>query len=339
MKVLFISPSPIFGGASTATISVAELLQNKGVEVIYNDEYDVEDKRGGLAVDHYQYHGQRFSNHHNIRKHIIELAPDIIVWSPLAAVYFYRDIKLLHNKGIKHVGLVHSLSLSRNLRGRIMEFLVAHVLHILDAIVFVSNYTLCSWLKFKPVQNCRGKRLVIHNTVTRPASLNKCTKPVNIGFVGRFSSEKQPGLFCSLQAELAGDFQLHAWGDGPMLNECMQMYPGVIYHGQETKIESIYQNIDILVMTSEFENCPMVILESKVRGIPCVAPNVGGIPEIVLDGFDGILYKKYDLHEIKQAIETIRANYVYYMNNSLRESKKYSFEEISEYWLHLFTSI
>jgi glycosyltransferase involved in cell wall biosynthesis len=92
-------------------------------------------------------------------------------------------------------------------------------------------------------------------------------------------------------------------------------------------------------MTSEFENCPMVILESKVRGIPCVAPNVGGIPEIVLDGFDGILYKKYDLHEIKQAIETIRANYVYYMNNSLRESKKYSFEEISEYWLHLFTSI
>lgn len=339
MKVLFISPSPVFGGASTATISVAKLLQDKGVEVIYNDEYDVLDKRGGLTVDHYHYHGQRFTSHKRIRKHISELAPDFIVWSPLVAIYFYNDIKKLQNKGIRHIGLVHSLSLSRDLRGRVMDFLVANVLRILDATVFVSRYTLRSWFKYNSVKKSRGKSFVIYNAVGSPRFLRKSTQPTKIGFVGRFSSEKQPALFCSLQTVLTDEYELHAWGDGPLLKECMQEYSGVVFHGQENEIESIYQNIDVLVMTSEFENCPMVILESKVRGIPCVAPMVGGIPEIVQDGFDGILYKEYNSYEVKKAIEIIRADYDYYVNNSLRESKKYSFEEISKSWFQLFASI
>jgi glycosyltransferase involved in cell wall biosynthesis len=51
------------------------------------------------------------------------------------------------------------------------------------------------------------------------------------------------------------------------------------------------QSAKALVLAPRWEeNAPMVIGEARAAGCPIIAPNSGGIPELVKDGVDGILY-------------------------------------------------
>lgn len=69
------------------------------------------------------------------------------------------------------------------------------------------------------------------------------------------------------------------------------------------KILEILQKADALVMASRWpENAPMVIGEARSVGCPIIAPKIGGIPEIVKDGRDGILYTPSDIDELSNAL-------------------------------------
>ncbi len=51
------------------------------------------------------------------------------------------------------------------------------------------------------------------------------------------------------------------------------------------------------------ENAPLVILEARAAGCPIVAPDIGGIPELVQHGTDGLLYPPGDAAALAQALE------------------------------------
>ena len=53
------------------------------------------------------------------------------------------------------------------------------------------------------------------------------------------------------------------------------------------------------------ENAPMIILEARAIGCPIIAPCIGGIPEIIEDGIDGILYTPGDVHSLASAMHNI----------------------------------
>jgi glycosyltransferase involved in cell wall biosynthesis len=55
-----------------------------------------------------------------------------------------------------------------------------------------------------------------------------------------------------------------------------------------------YANADILVLTSEHEGTPNVVIEAMASGLPVVATRVGGLPEIVKDRETGILVDHQD---------------------------------------------
>ena len=339
MKILFITPNPVFGGAATATISVASLLRRRGIDVIYNDEYDKEKMRGNIVVDHYPYHAKKYSCHKEVRNHICSIRPDVVVWSPQCSIYYYGDIKILQNIGIKQVCIIHSLSLKQNIIGKIIDIFISKVIKQLDATVFVSEFTLFSWEKYASVKNCRGLKKVIYNAVETPQLIYERNIPLRVGFVGRFSAEKQPDLFCSMADLFPNEYIFHAWGDGELLEACKDMYPKIVFHGQENDINKIYKDIDILLLTSKFENCPMVILEAKIRGIPCVAPNVGGIPEIVKNEEDGVLYSSYEKDLIKAALLKIINNYSSFSINCKNNSNAYSYAIVADSWMDLFYRI
>ncbi len=63
-----------------------------------------------------------------------------------------------------------------------------------------------------------------------------------------------------------------------------------------------------LVMGSRWpENAPLVALEARAAGCPVVAPAIGGLPELILDGVDGILYPPGDIARLGEALRAVCA--------------------------------
>ena len=65
---------------------------------------------------------------------------------------------------------------------------------------------------------------------------------------------------------------------------------------------------DIFVYPSYYEGTPMAILEAMASGLPIVATNVGGIPEIVRDGCNGFLVSPGDIAALKLKLTTLIQN-------------------------------
>ncbi len=333
MKILFISPNPIWGGAATANLSIAKMLIESGHSVIYNDEYLKESVYDGIHIDHSPIHRKRFVDRSIIHQLVIKESIDIIIWNTLIAIYYNPEIRKFSERGIKQICIIHSLSLSQNIKGKLIDYLISRTIVNMSAIVYVSQYTYNSWNKYQIVRKSNVDQFVIYNCInqgtkkdTRISDLSK----IRIGFVGRLSEEKQPEVFCLL-SEIS-KYQYVVYGTGPMLDKLRSSYPKVTYKGLVMNVAEIYSNIDILVLTSKFENCPMVVLEAKALGIPCVAPCVGGIPEIVEDGFDGVLYYRYNSTEILSAIETVLSNYSIFSENCQNKSRDFMPHNIIKYW-------
>lgn len=70
-------------------------------------------------------------------------------------------------------------------------------------------------------------------------------------------------------------------------------------HGQ---LGSWFNAADLSVLASRSEGCPNVVLESLACGVPVVATDVGGIPELIRDGRDGALVPYGDLRALADAL-------------------------------------
>lgn len=65
---------------------------------------------------------------------------------------------------------------------------------------------------------------------------------------------------------------------------------------------------DLFVHSSQSEALALALLEAGCAMLPVVATRVGGIPEIIVDGRDGLLVPPHSPHDLARAIETLYAN-------------------------------
>lgn len=65
----------------------------------------------------------------------------------------------------------------------------------------------------------------------------------------------------------------------------------------------VYNCLDVFVCPSVIENLPFTCLESICCGVPVVAFNVGGIPDIIEHGVNGFLTKPYSTKELSEGIK------------------------------------
>lgn len=103
---------------------------------------------------------------------------------------------------------------------------------------------------------------------------------IGVLFVGRESSEKRPELFVriceQLRAARPGAFRFTAVGIGTRGNNA-----GIHFMGQVTEAEAlsrIYSEHDILVLASNREGFPMVIMEAMAHGLAIASTPVGDVP-------------------------------------------------------------
>jgi glycosyltransferase involved in cell wall biosynthesis len=70
-------------------------------------------------------------------------------------------------------------------------------------------------------------------------------------------------------------------------------------------LQAALRRATAVVLPSLEDNCPMVVLEGMAAGVPVVAPDVGGVPDLVEDGRNGILCNPHDAASLRAGVERV----------------------------------
>ena len=100
-------------------------------------------------------------------------------------------------------------------------------------------------------------------------------------------------------------------GEGPELGRAEQLCrelgisDQVVFLGTVSAIEPVLAHADLLFLPSETESFGLAALEAMACEVPVIASNIGGLPEVVVDGESGFLCPVGDVDAMVAAAETL----------------------------------
>ncbi|MGO9095331.1 MAG: glycosyltransferase [Bryobacteraceae bacterium] len=167
---------------------------------------------------------------------------------------------------------------------------------------------------------------------------------VLIASVGRLEPQKNPlGLIEAFARVPVG--RLVMAGEGSLVEAARQRaeqlgaVERVRFLGVRTDVAELLSACDIFALASDWEGCPLAVMEAMAAGLPVVATAVGGVPELVEDGVTGILAPRGDLRALKSALEALAGNQVrrLEMGEAARErAKRFEASAMVESYAALF---
>ena len=146
-------------------------------------------------------------------------------------------------------------------------------------------------------------------------SKNGQISKITFGYFGGGREHKGPHVLLEAFREIkSANVNLKLYGDFPERKYVKELYR--IANGDEridfmgnyerAELIKILTGIDILVMPSIwYEAYGLSILEAFASKVPVIATDIGGIPEIVHDGHNGLLFKRGDVLGLKQKMECV----------------------------------
>jgi len=147
--------------------------------------------------------------------------------------------------------------------------------------------------------------------------LNVQTEKVAMGCIARLSEEKGVHILLQALSHAKGrgyEFHCYLVGDGPQkayleeLVDTLELNEVVHFLGYQTAIPEIIANLDFLVLPSLSEGLGLVILEGFNQAKPTIGSRVGGIPEIIKNGYNGLLVPPNDPIALADAIIRLLEN-------------------------------
>ena len=183
----------------------------------------------------------------------------------------------------------------------------------------------------------------------------KCTDAINhvptIIHISCFEDKSKniSGLLESLKIinDKGIDFQCTLIGEGMDLElmkekaQNLQLINKVSFTGllQGQELADKLSSGDFLVLSSNYENMPVVILEALASGLPVVSTNVGGIKEMV-DETKGILVEPKNKEALAEAMIKMIETHKNYDANYLRNSviEKYGYESVGRFLSKLYNN-
>jgi glycosyltransferase involved in cell wall biosynthesis len=119
-----------------------------------------------------------------------------------------------------------------------------------------------------------------------------------VGTVGVLRSEKAHEVLLQAAAQVRERhpaLRVVVVGDGDRRDELVRLTAelgledAVLFPGVRDDVPDVLRAFDVAVNSSMREGSPLSVMEYMEAGLPVVATHVGGVPEIVRDGVDGLL--------------------------------------------------
>jgi glycosyltransferase involved in cell wall biosynthesis len=132
--------------------------------------------------------------------------------------------------------------------------------------------------------------------------------------VARFHPVKDQATLLEAFSRLApahADVDLLLVGDGALRQELEQLSQKthlgdrIRFLGVRNDVPAILLACDVFVLTSLSEAAPLTLLEAMATGLPVVVTAVGGMPEIVRDGVEGLVAPRQDVDKIATALDRL----------------------------------
>jgi 2-deoxystreptamine N-acetyl-D-glucosaminyltransferase/2-deoxystreptamine glucosyltransferase len=130
-------------------------------------------------------------------------------------------------------------------------------------------------------------------------------------FLGRLADQKRPVDAVLAHALMGPEVSLVVVGDGPLraaVEAAVADSParhrvhlvGLVPH---ERVPAYLQHADAFVLPAQYEELGSVLVEAMAAGLPVVANDVGGIPDLVTDGVTGRLVERGDLPALAKALD------------------------------------
>ncbi|MGB7201867.1 MAG: glycosyltransferase [Pyrinomonadaceae bacterium] len=316
MKVCFLAGTLGRGGAERQLIFMLRALKDEGVQtrvlcLTSGEALEAEIRDLGIEIEWVGSSPGRLAKLLRIIRVIRMYRPDVIQSS-----HFYTNIYAslaglvlrIPSIGAVRSDLTSEISADR-VFGRWQAYLPDHL---------ITN----SELALRRALERGLERSRIHLVRNRVDQHNGCVRQssaddkISILFVGRLGKEKRPQLFIKLAKEITerypkANLSFRIVGDGPLRVELEGLRTRLglsedvlIFSGERTDVSEIYRNSNMLILTSEYEGTPNVVLEAMAHGLPVVSTRVGGVPDILPDGA-GLLVDPSDFSGLVDATKRL----------------------------------
>lgn len=135
-----------------------------------------------------------------------------------------------------------------------------------------------------------------------------------VDFLNAFG--KLQAMASSLGTQDSGPRTIHSWilGDGPLRGELESLVSSLPhpecarFFGKRSDVEQFMAGSDVFVLPSTREGFSNALIEAMASGLACIATDVGGNPEAVRDGREGMIIPTMDVDRLVSAMGALAHN-------------------------------
>jgi L-malate glycosyltransferase len=300
LNILFVISSLKHGGAEKQTVIDANMFTEKhNVFVIVFETGELKELLSNKVKLIVLNKNGYFKTANIIRKIIINENIQVVNSSLFASMII--SVLSANKINIPVIWYFHSHEYDIKLKSKI-AFRYFSKYNCLKKILFVSKELKHSFEKngFKfPVI----KQEILYNTYSvnykNQNNKNELPQVVTIGYIGRLIELKRVEYLIEAAVYLKNNnimnFQIIIIGDGEIKSQLID-YAGqlnvndkVNFLGYKSNVEKYYENFDIFALPSREECLSIALIDACINSIPCLAFNVGGNDEIIVNDETGYL--------------------------------------------------
>ena len=258
----------------------------------------------------------------------------------------YNIVKKINQLKIKHILTIHDVQLiipsgqlileqKINFLYKLYALFTKNIFKNCSQIISPSETLLNFYLKRNFFSHASSQ--VIPNPISQALEISPkkefSKKELKILFLGQLEEHKGVmDLIRAFKLLNPEKFSLSIAGRGKLSSQIKNISAiigNLDFYGEynsEQRTKLLNQHDLIVVPSTCFENAPMVILEAWQSGIPVLASNFGGLPELVQENKTGWLFKAGDIQDLKNKLEKIYKN-----RTQLGQMSKHCLEKIKEF--------
>jgi glycosyltransferase involved in cell wall biosynthesis len=289
------------------------------------------------------------------------LQPDIVLLNGSRTLKYAAAVKpLLNEPPIFLYRVIDSVKFWNNSAVK-QVYYRRFIMPALDAAVGVSQTSLNEMVTFhnfkKPVRAI--PRAIDSRKFESLPAREICRKDLGVGnedfvvlFLGNITRQKRPDRFLQIIDALRREIpNIKGWivGDGPLRQEVEEeinargLRQHVVLWGYQQSVGMYIRASQLLILCSDTEGLPGVVLEAAAAGVPAIAGNVGGVRECIDNDITGVIVQPDDVQAfVRETLQLwLQPDKAAAMGKAASEKVKASFsiQQVTDDYLHYFNSL